>query len=130
MNRYNLKRISYLPDCTFGVLIDMATGRPLCATLENPYRFNEPNKSCIPSGAYYVDRYTSDKYKNVFEVLNVHERSKILIHSGNTADDTQGCILPGMSYGMLRDKPAVLQSRSALDILREHIRNKSILLID
>jgi hypothetical protein len=45
-------------------------------------------------------------------------RSAILIHSGNTTDQIEGCVLVGMRHGYLNDMPAVLDSRTALTQLR------------
>lgn len=42
-------------------------------------------------------------------------RSHILIHVGNTTDDTQGCPLIGSRVGVLGGKLAVLASKAAFD---------------
>ncbi len=39
------------------------------------------------------------KYPNVYELVGVPGRTKILIHSGNFHTDTLGCLCPGKSYG-------------------------------
>lgn len=43
--------------------------------------------------------------------MNVPGRSGILIHSGNTIDDSWGCILLGKKTGHLDRKRAVLLSK-------------------
>ena len=44
-------------------------------------------------------------------------RSNILIHSGNIEDNTQGCIILGITSGDLNGKKAVLSSKTAVNIL-------------
>ena len=69
-----------------------------CKTLELPWKNNQRNVSCIPTGTYQVVKRTSEKYGNHFHLLNVPDRSMILIHSGNYHTQTQGCILVGSGY--------------------------------
>ena len=82
----------------------------LCHTFELPWRNNSKNTSCIPPGTYPVVRATSPRFGDVFYIKNVPHREGILIHSGNTAKDTRGCILPGLDV----DGVGVLKSRDAL----------------
>ena len=59
-------------------------------------RLKVPGKTAIPSGVYKVKMSRSPKYKRVMpEVLGVKGFIGIRIHSGNSADDTEGCILLG-----------------------------------
>jgi len=64
-------------------------------TLELPWLNNEKQISCIPLGAYECVKRSSLKYKDHFHILNVPNRSWILIHHGNYFRDTLGCILVG-----------------------------------
>jgi hypothetical protein len=85
--------------------------------LERPWRNNQCNESCIPSGVYeakFLAQTDSGKYRNVYELQAVPGRSGILIHSGNVVDDTRGCLLIGLARGNQDGKPAVLDSRAAL----------------
>lgn len=71
----------------------LVDGKKLCHTLEPPRHRNHP---CIPAGRYKVVVNYSPKYKkNMPRLLDVPGRSGILIHTGNTAADTLGCILVG-----------------------------------
>ncbi len=69
-----------------------------CKTLELPWKNNQTSVSCIPEGTYDVVKRYSDKYKNHFHLLNVPDRSFILIHSGNYYTQTEGCILVGDNH--------------------------------
>lgn len=105
-------------DCTLGVLSD-GKGFYLY-TLENPWLDNAPNISCIPCGTYNVISHTGTKYKDVWRLEGVDGRYTILIHWGNTAKNTEGCILVGTSVGELSGRRAVLSSRKAVDLLRDY----------
>lgn len=66
-----------------------------CYTLELPWKDNEKRVSCIPKGVYNVEKRQSTKYKHHFHILDVPNRSYILIHQGNYNWHTKGCILVG-----------------------------------
>ena len=98
-------------------------GELMCDTLENPYLDNQRNISCIPAGQYNVrlrlarESATRD-YLHLL-VQEVPNRSYILFHIGNTAKDTQGCILVGLK----RQQDFVSNSRLAMDLLMKEIIN-------
>lgn len=97
-----LTRTDQLFDGTFGKLQLPSFS---LFTLEDDWKDNEPQFSCIPAGRYPLRRRWSNKHKQeVFEVMNVPGRSNIEIHPGNTEEDTLGCILPGTSRGLLMVK--------------------------
>lgn len=53
-------------------------------------------ETAIPYGTYKVEITYSPKYKRMMpEVKNVKGFSGIRIHSGNTAEDTLGCLIVG-----------------------------------
>lgn len=108
MRQFFLKRVSNTDDGVFGVLLDGAT--PFAITLENPWRDNKKNESCIPIGLYRCERVLSRKFGHTFEVIAVQGRSNILFHKGNLEDDTLGCILVGEQFETLNGKTAILQS--------------------
>lgn len=114
---YRLTRTSYTPQGTFGVLHD-AKGYPLCLTLEEPWKDNQQKISCIPVGVYRCVTHNGSKFKNVWRLENVKDREAVLIHAGNTLDDTEGCILVGARFGMVNGKRAVLDSKNTLNQLR------------
>jgi len=116
MQEFTLKRQIISNKAILGTLFKQDA--EICKTLENPWLNNHPNISCIPNGRYIVKKYSSTKYPDVWELQAVEGRSKILIHQGNIEKHTQGCILVGDKFGFLKDQPAVLNSRTALDKLR------------
>ena len=71
----------------------------LCYTEELPWKNNEPGESCIPLGVYSCTAHNSPNHPNTWEVNGVEGRSAILIHTGNTMKDTEGCILVGLIKG-------------------------------
>ena len=107
---------------TFGVLCHDEI--PLCNTLEEPWKDNHRNISCIPTGEYKCVQYSGTKHKNVWEVLKIPNRSNILIHAGNTLDDIEGCILVGKGIGEVNHYPAVTSSQAALKYLRTYLPKK------
>lgn len=119
MNNVTIFRIRRSDHGTEGVLVfdDFR-----CFVLELPWRDNQRNISCIPAGEYDVTIRISPKYGRIYWVLQVEDRSYILIHSGNWAGDeqkglkthTNGCILLGTKRGYLAGQRAVLLSRKAI----------------
>lgn len=109
MNQWLLQRVHRTPKETFGVLIK---NRPICLTLEDPWRLNQVNVSCIPPGIWQARPYASPTHGPTWEI-EVPGRTAILIHAGNTELDTTGCILLGQKWGdgMPLD---ILDSRAAI----------------
>jgi hypothetical protein len=52
--------------------------------------------------------------EKAYEIKDVPGRSAVLIHSGNTIKDIQGCVLLGRNRGVKNGIPAVLDSRAAV----------------
>jgi hypothetical protein len=93
-----VQRIHENAECVIGSLsID---GAAECFTLEKPLQFdgrdNVPDKTCIPEGRYRVSSQYSLKFSRMMpRLVDVPGREAIEIHWGNSADDTDGCILLG-----------------------------------
>lgn len=97
--------------------------------LERPWLDNLPNVSCIPEGMYEVSRVGKErwrKYKDVWEVENVPERSSILIHRGNYVRNSRGCLLIGFKYAP--DVPMIQSSVPARNFLRKRVRDFELLI--
>ena len=105
----------YFPEGTNGKL--QCEGKLLCKTIELPWRNNERRVSCIPEGKYLLRKRYSNKFKWHLEVIDVKNRSFILIHPANNALlELNGCIAPvtkisGAGTGLL--------SRRAFAIVKE-----------
>lgn len=103
-----LKRIALKPEYTIGKLyID---DQYFCDTLEDRVRLTSKmslsemrrlkvyGKTAIPDGTYKVIIDKSVKYgKRMPRLLHVPCFEGIRIHSGNVAEDTDGCILVGIN---------------------------------
>jgi len=66
-----------------------------CFTLELPWKQNKQMVSAIPEGHYKIKKRNSPKYKNHLHVLDVKDRSWILIHNANYVRQLNGCIAVG-----------------------------------
>lgn len=125
-----LRRILSQNNATLGILSGLP--KPLYV-LEDAWRNNQPNVSCIPAGIYRVSPHGWDtgspvKYKQTWRLLNVPQRTGILIHAGNTHKDTEGCLLVGMGIQISQTASSVNDSRIAIDYLRKEIGEKSFVL--
>lgn len=93
-------------------------------TLELPWKKNKRRISCIPEGKYKVvyrnTPHSSFKYPH-FHILDVKDRSWILIHRGNLTEHTAGCILTGNRFQYLNNDNIldVVGSTRALDNMLE-----------
>lgn len=99
-----------------GVFIDYNWGLGVYYTIENLEKM-------IPPGSYWVQLTNSPKFKTDLPLIwnnTVHKNRGIRIHSGNTAKDTNGCILIGNTADLTLLKigssvPAVKQLTKAMD---------------
>jgi len=97
-------------DSTNGILFNITDGKRkfLCYTLEDESREEKVySETCIPEGEYclglrtvgrldakYSKRF-ADIHMGTLHVLDVPNFKYILIHCGNTDEDTAGCLLLG-----------------------------------
>jgi|SRR5436189_5382789 len=122
---------TYYPNGTNGELL--LNGDRLSSTIELPWKNNEPKVSCIPEGEYELKKRYSKKFGEHFILVNVPERSYILLHPANDAlKELKGCIAP---VSFLTGEGKGSQSRRALQKLSEAINpeltkgNKILLII-
>lgn len=124
--KLELKRDTFHDNDTLGkIFID---GAFECYTCEDAVRevFGKPvsewkvyGKTAIPRGEYGVTITMSNRFQKLMPLLSgVVGFSGIRIHSGNTAADTEGCILVGTS----RNPTGVGNSRIAMGLLQGKIQ--------
>ena len=119
-----LNRIDMAGEYTHGIL--SIRSETLCHVLERPWLDNMQNVSCIPPGAYEIEPHVYHGHP-VWKLIDVPGRYGILIHAGNTVNDTQGCILPGRRWDS--HSSAVTDSRDMMQILLRRFRSGDVISI-
>lgn len=136
--KIKLVRIAFKDTYTIGKLY--VDGVYFCDTIEDKDRglddsmtvreiLNKKVKgeTAIPTGHYNIEITYSPKYKRMMPLLiGVKGYSGIRIHSGNTAKDTEGCLLVGKNtqVGM------VLESRNTYQRLFAMMQGQKNITID
>jgi len=127
------KDIPPAPDHLYGVF---EAGTLILQTMERPWvpehggaLCGEPGISCVPTGVYDLELHDTPTHPHTFALVNhelaiYHEphdippnlcgRSACLIHAGNFASQSEGCILVGLSRAVLNGTPDVADSHQAL----------------
>ena len=99
-------------------------GQMVCYTLENAAK-------AIPCGMYTVQNSKSPKFKRELPLISnsttVKASRGIRIHRGNTAKDSQGCVLVGM--GRSTEKSSLTESTNAEVMVTMLCRNVDRLVI-
>jgi len=108
METFTLHRQPSTPDGTFGQIF--RNGEQQCVTCEPEIPF--------PCGMYLCIPHDGPKFKNVWEITGIPGHSAVLIHNGNTEDDTKLCVCVGSTYGRIDGKMAVVDSVNTLNKLR------------
>ena len=96
--RLHLQRERSSKNSTIGIL---TTDGFQCFTLEDVTRDKKiAGRTAIPAGTYKVVITYSPRFRKALPLLlDVPHFTGIRIHPGNTAADTEGCILPGLTRG-------------------------------
>jgi RHS repeat-associated protein len=117
----HIRRIRETANSTIGILTvtNSANSSSLAGfTLELPDRNNRPNESRILAGTYDAQRTTRDAEHDHAPTIRLedrNDRTNILMHPGNTADDTQGCILSGTTAGEDRVNNSTLMQSQVIE---------------
>lgn len=122
-----IKRVKLNPGNTIGELF--INGAHECWTIEDTVRelpgqpvssWKIPAKTAIPAGEYNVIITMSSRFKLMLPLLeNVPGFDGVRIHTGNTAEDTEGCIIVGQVARVTR----VDGSKLAFEPLYQKINN-------
>ncbi len=100
LTRIFIQRFEFKDHCTIGKLF--LDGVELCFTLEDKRRPNGEKvfgQTAIPEGVYEVVITHSNHFgRELPLLLSVPGFEGVRIHCGNTAADTEGCILVGKSW--------------------------------
>lgn len=104
---------TYLPNGTNGAI--SRNGKPICYSIELPWRNNVPEVSCIPEGRYTLEKTHTEKFGWHLHLLGVKGRGLVMIHPANDAlKELKGCIAP---VSILCAEGKGLRSRIALEDL-------------
>lgn len=105
------------------VLLDNGEEKASWRGLELPFKNNEKNVSCIPTGEYRLHqrkvggfaKRAADLFGHpyTFWIKPVEGRDFILVHWGNFLSSTRGCLLIGETAGKQNGKHVVWESKRA-----------------
>jgi hypothetical protein len=129
-----LIRDKFLDNCTLGKLY--INGKYICETLEDKDRglhsemtveeigkIKVKAQTAIPTGTYKMIFSVSKRFKKLMpELLAVKGFAGIRIHSGNKPEDSEGCILLGITRGegvIGTSKVAIAHFENELDAFKE-----------
>lgn len=116
-----VERFIHNPTCEISRVF--VRGAQFCYAIEDAHRTTKIHgETCIPLGTYEVGlryspkfskKYAADPakpedYKMIW-VQKVPGFEYILIHTGNTISDTEGCLILGDKIGTLRGKDGVVR---------------------
>lgn len=107
----DLIRYKVKDETVFGIMYDNSFGFGAYFTLERKSKL-------IPDGAYKLDLTYSPKFKCNLPIISNHQvpaSRGIRIHAGNTAADSQGCILIGNTASLTT--MSIGESQKALEQL-------------
>lgn len=111
-----LKRVAQLSKATIGILsID---DKFICFTLEDVYRkIKIPKETRIQAGSYeiklqtegvkhkkYLLKYGEKYHKGMLTLQNVPNFAGVMIHIGQSHEDTEGCLLTGLGVDCVNEK--------------------------
>ena len=103
-------------------------GEYFCDTIEDKIRDTKvKNQTAIPAGHYKVIISISNRFKKIMPLLlNVPNFEGIRIHSGNTKEDTEGCILVGKKV----KEGFVGKSRDTFNLLMKKLNKQDFITIE
>ncbi len=94
-----------------------------CDTLELTWQENQNNISCIPKGTYNAQREEHSSKGKVIRINDVPGRTGILVHTGNSPNDTLGCVLVGE---LVNNQFKLMNSKTTMNSLWDKIGSGQI----
>lgn len=94
-------------------------GELMCYGIEDQFNKDKiRGETRIPEGTYVVGKRYSPKFTPIYDhemlwIKDVPGFEFILLHPGNTDDDTEGCLCVGTEPDYIKGQRAVLNSRAA-----------------
>ena len=127
---------------TIGLLY--ADGKFVCNTLEDTDRgltsamserqiasIKVKGKTAIPTGVYSIIVTYSPRFKKQMPLLNnVKGFEGVRIHSGNTANDTEGCILCGKNTEVGKVTSSRIWTEKVYELINNAIRKRESVTIE
>ncbi len=126
--KLTLLRFHTQADSTTGLLF--LDNQFICYTLEDQYQSEKvAGETCIPRGTYRVYLRTEGRshsrygqrfpqfHKGMLHIRNVPGFKWILLHIGNTDEDTAGCILVGKGVKSETEQSRLINSTEAYQLL-------------
>lgn len=128
MEKITLTRTECTDEYTFGEI--SYKGVFVCFTLEDPIRDTKiKHKTAIPYGTYKVILAYSQRFKILTpRLIDVPNFTAILIHKGNTTEDTSGCILVGRSKYENRLIYSAIAFDKLLSLIRKILDKNSLVI--
>ena len=119
-----LKRIFKGEDYTIGHIY--VNGQYFADSLEDTVRdVKIKGKTAIPAGKYLILMTYSNRFKKIMPLLiDVPNFEGVRIHSGNTPEDTEGCILVGKNTIKGQLTSSRLYTRMLYDLLKSSENNE------
>lgn len=127
-----VERILSDDDATLSTV--QVNGRFFCFGLEDEYReYKIPAETRIPQGMYDVrarsfgghhDRYARaypDFHQGMLQVMDVPGFTDILIHKGNTDEDTAGCLIVGLGCSTSGELTITSSAQAYIKLYKELI---------
>lgn len=125
---------------TYSIGVLSIDGVRICETIEDADRgLNQTDslesikakkvkgKTAIPTGTYEIKITHSPRFKkNLPLLLNVPGYDGVRIHSGNTAEDTEGCILCGKNTEVGKVTNSRYWTNEVIDQIEHALRNERV----